>query len=317
MGSRGGKKYYIRSRRVDGRVLREYVGGGIAGEYAAELDAEARARRQHELDRDRELQQQEEEFDKEIDELITKNPFKAQGLSTSQTAAQKAYVTWSQIEKVIEHCPTDEWKLLFALVRSIPTRIPSELEELTWSDVDWEANTILIHSPKTRDIGKFARLVPIFDTLKPYLETMFFKSDTELYIFPTLRLNTNPGTSAKKIVTKSKQKLWPNFFNSLRASTLTDLMDQHGLRKACKWAGNSAAVAMKCYALTRSDDFDDNGKKGQETSIKSDAKSDAILPADAKSDAIPASTTEQKPNKKTHCRESWIPTVRSSGRYWT
>ena len=100
---------------------------------------------------------------------------------------------------------------------------------------------------------------------------MFFKPDTELYIFPTLRLNTNPGTSAKKIVTKSKQELWPNFFNSLRASTLTDLMDQHGLRKACKWAGNSAAVAMKCYALTRSDDFDDNGEKRQEASIKSDA----------------------------------------------
>ena len=135
----------------------------------------------------------------------------------------------------------------------------------------------------------------VFDTLKPYLETMFFNAaDGEMYVFPKLRLNSNPGTSAKKIVTKSKQELWPNFFNSLRASTLTDLMDQHGLRKACKWAGNSAAVAMKCYALTRSDDFDDNGQQGQETSIKSDA----ILPADAKSDAIPASTTEQKPNKK-------------------
>ena len=66
---RGGKKYYTRSRRVDGRVLREYVGGGLAGEYAAELDAEARARRQHELDRDRELQRQDEELDKEIEEF--------------------------------------------------------------------------------------------------------------------------------------------------------------------------------------------------------------------------------------------------------
>ena len=66
---RGGKKYYTRSRRVDGRVLREYVGGGLAGEYAAELDAEARARRQHALNRDRELQRQDEELDKETEEF--------------------------------------------------------------------------------------------------------------------------------------------------------------------------------------------------------------------------------------------------------
>ena len=67
--TRGNKRYYTRSRRVSGRVVREYVGGGIAGEYAAELDAEARARRQHELDRDRELQRQDEELDKEIEEF--------------------------------------------------------------------------------------------------------------------------------------------------------------------------------------------------------------------------------------------------------
>ena len=46
-------------------------------------------------------------------------------------------------------------------------------------------------------------------------------------------------------------------------------MDEYGLRLACQWAGNSAATAMKNYALVRNTDFDDSGRS------KDDAKSDA------------------------------------------
>ncbi len=45
---RGGL-YYTRSRKVDGQVVREYIGGGAWGELAAQMDALKRCQRQEEV----------------------------------------------------------------------------------------------------------------------------------------------------------------------------------------------------------------------------------------------------------------------------
>ena len=65
---RGGL-YYTRSRKVNGRVLREYVGGGALGQLAARLDAEERRKRQQEVAACEEEREQMEALVAPVEEL--------------------------------------------------------------------------------------------------------------------------------------------------------------------------------------------------------------------------------------------------------
>jgi hypothetical protein len=65
---RGGT-YYTRSRKVNGRVIREYVGGGPLGELAALMDAEERLRREEEAAARIEKRERLEELAGLVDEL--------------------------------------------------------------------------------------------------------------------------------------------------------------------------------------------------------------------------------------------------------
>jgi hypothetical protein len=62
-------KSYTRSKKVNGRVVREYVGCGRVGELVAQLDALERLQRAEEREAKREEKARQEEFDALLDDL--------------------------------------------------------------------------------------------------------------------------------------------------------------------------------------------------------------------------------------------------------
>ncbi len=211
-------------------------------------------------------------FNRAVDfEVITRNPFKH--LRVSQSAAKKRYILPVELDKILDKCPSQEWRALFAMARHLGPRIPSEIETMVWGDVDWERNTILIRSPKTAGHGKAERLVPILpgvhSELQKLFEAMARRSQSEL-VFPTLSRHSNLSTTARKYVKRAAVPEWEKFWNAFRASAACDLMDQFGLRKSCAWMGHSAGIALASYSLTKATDFIDAGSPRRD-----DANNDA------------------------------------------
>ena len=65
MRERGGP-YYTRTRRVNGYQIREYIGGGIRGQEAAAMDAEARQQRDKERQQWREVKGEVAQIEREM-----------------------------------------------------------------------------------------------------------------------------------------------------------------------------------------------------------------------------------------------------------
>jgi len=189
-------------------------------------------------------------FNDAIDlKVLTVNPFKGLPTVVRGNHEKFHFVDRPTIEKVIEACPSAEWRLLVGLARYAGLRIPSEAVLLKWEDISLDGNTMTITSPKTAHHGKGTRVCPVFPELRPLLEDAREAAPAEsVFVLQHYRNPTqNLRTHFQRIIKKAGVEPWVKLWQNLRSSCATELADKYPEHVLTKWLGNTPKIAKEHY----------------------------------------------------------------------
>ncbi len=180
--------------------------------------------------------------------IIRDNPFASLILPSEENKERMFEITPEMAAKVLEACPSLEWKLIFAMARYGGIRVPSELVKLRWQDILWSENKIFIHSPKTAHQKKPYRFIPLFPELKPLLEQAYDAApEGSINVISNCKGAKNYRKGLKQIILKAGLLPWPKLFNNLRSSRETELAKTFSLQATTAWIGNTPEIALKNY----------------------------------------------------------------------
>ncbi|MBO7723279.1 MAG: tyrosine-type recombinase/integrase [Thermoguttaceae bacterium] len=186
------------------------------------------------------------------------NPF--EGISKGSTANpdRMFFVPMNWYYKLLDACPDQTWRTILALCRIGGLRNPSETLRLTWRDVNWANQSILVHSPKTaHHEGKESRLIPMFPELKEQLELQWELAEEggSPYVIDRWRdTSKNMRTHFRRIIFRAGLPEWERTFQNLRESRANEIWSEYPDHIAAAWMGHSKRIAQKHY-LEVTDDY--------------------------------------------------------------
>jgi len=238
------------------------------------------------------------------DALLESIPFAGVKIDLSSDKSKNRFIDADTTKAMLEACPSQEWRVLFALARYGGLRCPSEVLALRWSDIAWDRERFKVTSPKTKRYGKGERVVPLWPELRVELDALFAivapgaECPADAFVIQSYRCSeSNLRSSLNRIAGVAGVEKWPKPFMALRASRRTELersgkFANHVLND---WFGHSGAVAETHYLQTTEDDF---GAAVESVGPQADDVGPSVGPSQGNQE-IPRAITEQKNPGKT------------------
>lgn len=198
------------------------------------------------------------------DGIVDANPFDGVKIDLSSDRTKNRFIGTADALAILDQCPDQEWRVIFALCRWGGLRCPSEVLGVRWSDILWDRDRFKVRSPKTERYGKGERVVPLFPELRAELDRLYSLRGPGVAVPADGHLVTryrsteaNLRTTFLKIIDRAGIPRFPKPFIALRASRRTELERSGGFANHVlnAWFGHTAAVAEAHYLSVTEDDF--------------------------------------------------------------
>ncbi len=186
-----------------------------------------------------------------LEGILDRNPLRGWVKTTAGANPENwEYIESDTIRLLITSTSCPEERLLLGLSRFAALRIPSEIRELTWGDLqvspDGQCGILKVRTPKTSNSGKHFKEVPICRELLALWQQAEGDASSE-HVFPRLRGYSNPQMILRRLCDRSGVVVWRRISHNLRASCLSDWMRNFGVIEVSQWAGNSPKVLLTHY----------------------------------------------------------------------
>ncbi len=199
--------------------------------------------------------------------LIDENPFDGMPVTVSGSTDKERFITEAESQTILKACPDLQWRLIFSLCRYGGFRCPSEILALTWENVLWDSQRIIVTSPKTKRYkGHENRVIPMFPELAKVLneayEAAFDRLEDKSAVVsgPVVTryssADQNLRTTFVKIIKRAGLKPWAKPFQNLRSTRETELMEFYPSHVVVSWIGHSEKVARQHYLQTTDAHFE-------------------------------------------------------------
>ncbi|MBR5415720.1 MAG: site-specific integrase [Thermoguttaceae bacterium] len=187
--------------------------------------------------------------------VITASPFEFVKTGSFVNQSRQFEVSGEMISGVLDACPSQGWRALFALWRFGGMRKMEPLL-LKWDDILWNAGKIRVHSPKTeRYEGHAERYCPLFPEIRRELEDLLELAEPgSVYVLPDeIRERSANGlyNAVIRIIRRAGFTPWSKVIVNMRATRVSELK-RAGFSSDQRSAffGHSEDVSEKHYQIS-------------------------------------------------------------------